>query len=125
DVLHADGFAQDRMMNVFDLVNQFGPRIFQMVFGGAEVGMHHDEGVLCDRARQYGAAFTVIELSDVRAAAGKADAERSAGNDHDLVGVEGMTRSASWRWASTAGHSSSTRVRQSASIAVSSRPFQR
>jgi hypothetical protein len=70
------------MLDFIDAVHQLGAGVLEMVLRGIEIGMDHYEGVFHDRARQHGAALAAVELGEVRAAAGEADAKGRAGHDH-------------------------------------------
>src|SRR5207302_9428215 len=89
--LHAQRFAQQRMLHLVQRIGQFGMGVFEMVFALVEILMDDGETVLGDAAGQHRAALAAVENGDVGAAPGKADAKRSTGNDHDVSPARAMT----------------------------------
>ena len=106
------------MLDFINAIDQFSTRIFQVVFARVEEWMDDDETVFRDSAGQHCTTSLSIERSDVGAAAGKAHPERCTGDDHEGLAPSVITKSALQRCASTAGHSSAARSRQSRSIAL-------
>src|SRR5262249_44693538 len=74
-------FSNDGMTNFCDARNVFRTRIFDAYFF-VEIGVDRDVHRLVDRAADHGSGFTTIELRQVTAAAGKANAKRGLGEDH-------------------------------------------
>src|SRR5437588_4276176 len=108
------------MFDFLDSTDQFGLCVLEIVLVRIKEGMHDDEAIFRDGAREHRAAVPAIEGSDIGAATGKAHTKGCAGHDHAAPAVDMKTRSAPSRCASTAGHSSFRRSRHSASITFSS-----
>src|SRR5258708_767434 len=53
DPLHAQRFAQDRMLDLIEMVDQFGTRVFQVVLAHVKERMDHDEAIFRNRTGEY------------------------------------------------------------------------
>ena len=75
--------VKNTMLDIRQIVHQLIFRVFQHGAGLIKIRVNGDIAIPVDAGTEYAAPIFFIEISQITAAAGKADAERCLGNNNN------------------------------------------